>query len=135
MAKKNTPEETVSTRKQRNLKLYPPPKNDAIFVRLWNLLIDEVVSRDNFKDSHLYQLEMLCDLYADYQNLRAIVEVLGYTFDVSGGRNGDQVKPRPEALMLSGLRSHIMNYSKMLGLILMKESKMSEAEVEAAQWE
>lgn len=121
--------------KEKVLKDYPPPKKEETFVRMWKLLITEVVTRDNFKDSHLYQLEMLCDLYTDYQNLRSIVDLLGYTFDVTGGRNGELVKPRPEAVMLNNLRSQILNYSKMLGLILEKESKFASAAEEAATWE
>lgn len=103
------------------LKQYPPPKDNPTFVYQWNSNIAGIVGRDNFKPGHLEQLRLLCDLYVEYENLEFLVKKHGYTY-LSVGRNGDQIKMRPEPLQMNRVRSEIRNYSKILGLLLVKDS-------------
>lgn len=103
-------------------KKYTPPKAHPTFVKMWEVLIDEVTSRENFKKGHLYQLEILCDLYVEVDKLTSALEISGYTYETSGGRNGDQYKMYPEVAQLNRARAEIRNYSKHLGLLLFKDT-------------
>lgn len=98
------------------------PKTHPEFVRKWDSLLPEIMGRDNFKRGHIYQLEILCDLYVEYAELMNILEVVGQTFVTTDGRNGTQLKQRPEVNQLNRVRSEIRNYSKHLGLLLVKDS-------------
>lgn len=97
----------------------------GIFEHYWYLFVDSVVERDNFKDGHLEQLKILCKLYKDEQALADIIDIEGYTFS-SEGRNGFQVRPRPEVAQLKNIRSQIKDYSKMLGIVLTEDKKLKE---------
>lgn len=107
-----------------------PPKTNKIFVAKWNSLLPDVMARDNFKPGHLFQLEILCDLYVEYQDLLDSLELTGPTFVTTDGRNGTQVKMRPEVNQLNRVRAEIRNYSKHLGLLLVKDTETSEGSME-----
>lgn len=109
---------------------YPSPKDDPVYAAKWNLFVGNVVARQNFKVGHLEQLNLLCDLYVEYEDLKAFVRKHGYTYTVSG-KNGVQIKPYPEYLALSRVLSEIRNYSKVLGLLLVKDQKMNEPKKES----
>lgn len=115
-------------------KSYRPPRNGVTFVKMWNLLIGMVTERANFKESHLYQLEILCDLYQEYQNLRDTIEEFGFSYTSNGGRNGDQVKPVPEVAQMNRVRAEIREYSKMLGIVLTKDSSNTGATEAKDEW-
>lgn len=102
---------------------------DKAFTKYWNLFVDEVSERDNFKKSHLTQLRVLCDLYVEYDKLIEIIDICGYSFDIPGGRNGDQIKVRPEVSQLNRCRAEIRAYSSMLGLLLTKDNSTGSEEV------
>ncbi len=101
-----------------------PPKDDPIFVHHWNLFVGEVSARENFKRGHLAQLEVLCDLYAEKVQLEEEIKVVGRSY-VSEGRNGHQIKLRPEVGQLNRVRAEIRNYSRMLGLLLFKDTEVT----------
>lgn len=96
---------------------YPAPKTSIEFVKRWNKLIGGIVSRENFKIGHLYQLEILCDLYVEYDVLAKFVRTKGYTY-AAVGRQGRIIKPYPEVTQMNRVQSEIRSYSKMLGLLL-----------------
>lgn len=104
------------------LKKYPPTRPGQEFARRWNSILPEIVARENFKLGHLYQLEILCDLYVEYQTLVDVLEISGQTFVTTDGRNGTQIKQRPEVMQLNRVRSEIRNYSRHLGLLLFKDT-------------
>jgi phage terminase small subunit len=102
-------------------KVYPPPKDTPEFIRYWNLYLPLVTRRENFSIAHLEQLKILCELYVMYDYLQDQILENGITYE-SGGRNGYQIKPRPEVAQLKDTRNQIYQYSKMLGLTLVKDT-------------
>jgi hypothetical protein len=104
---------------------YPAPSTHPTFISKWNGYIDDIASRENFKPGHLNQLQILCDLHVEYENLRNVLEMLGHTYE-SIGRNGFQVKMRPEIEQRTKVIGQIAVYSKMLGLILKKDKEDSD---------
>lgn len=101
------------------VKKYPPPKKNLVFQRNWNALIKDVTTRDNFNPAHLSQLEVLCSLYAEYEDLQKFVRINGYTYDAFG-RHGKMVRTYPQVTRIKTIETSIVMYSKMLGLLLKK---------------
>lgn len=105
---------------------YPSPKPDKkSFNHYWAMFLPDVHDRENLKSSHLNQLRILCDLSVEYDELQDIIDLEGRTY-LSTGRNGDQIKLRPEIQQLNRCVAEIRNYSKMLGLVLVKDTKMND---------
>lgn len=102
---------------------FPAPQDHPTFLKMWNALIGEVSKRKNFKPGHLAQLEILCELYVEKETLQEIIDVSGYTYDSEVGRGGGTItRTRPEVDQLNRVRAEIRNYSKMLGLLLVKDT-------------
>jgi len=116
-----------------NRKFFPAPKKDPSFVRRWTPNCKEIMKRENFKEIHLQQLEVLCDMYVEYDKLYALLEMEGYNYVTEGGRHGAQIRPRPEVGQMNILRGQIAVYTKMLGLVLVKDSETKEPE--KGEWE
>ena len=112
---------------------FKPPQSGKTFVKYWEMFIEDVSQRDNFKRNHLLQLETLCELYEEMSELKADIKVNGYTF-LSEGRNGMQEKIRPEVQQLNRIRAEIRAYSKMLGFLLAKDS-LKTGEEEDDEWD
>jgi len=117
------------------LKKYPSPKKDKNFKKRWDILVPEIVERPNFKPSHLFQLEILCDVYVSYEYFNKIVNEQGPTVHQEGGRYGEQIKIRPEVSLLTKLKVEIVHYNKMLGLLLMKDTKQTVEDEIQEEWE
>lgn len=111
--------------KDKERAFYRSPKSDPKFVKRWKTLYPEVIRRDNFKEAHLHTLELLCDLYVEYDNITAMLSVTGYTYE-DESRNGKQMKSYPEVAQLNQLRAHIATYTKMLGFVLMPDKIVGE---------
>ena len=110
------------------------PKNHPEFIKMWRLLYLPVVNRENFKEHHLSQLMILCDLYVELEKLNDLIELLGYTYDAVGGRGaGEIIRIRPEVNQINRCRSEIRNYSKLLGLLLVETENGNTKEEE--EWE
>lgn len=116
-------------RKMSLIKKYPPPIKSKEFTSYWSMLLDEVVERPNFKEGHLLQLQTLCELYVEKNYLKNLIMAEGRTYRVNT-RDGDQHKPRPELIMLNNVIDDIREYTKMLGLLLYKDTKVKEEEKE-----
>ncbi len=102
----------------------PQPKNKE-FTKYWNLFIDDVTSRANFREGHLEQLAILCQLYDQfYKNTKQLIEE-GYSFE-SAGRNGAQHKPHPVCAIRDKALAEIRQFSKLLGLVLEKDEHKNE---------
>lgn len=114
--------------------IYPPPNNSPVFVYNWNMLIEQIATRDNFTRANLKHLEILCDLYQQYRSLGDLVDMLGQTYEV-GGRNGNQIKIRPEVSQLNQIRRDIKTYSQMLGITLDKDKYPTPGEEAENEWE
>lgn len=113
---------------------YPPPKKNPIFVRKWKELIPTITSRDNFKTAYLSQVEILCDLFVEYDDLSKFLRTNGYTYEAFG-RQGKAIKSFPQVLQLNRVKTEIRNYSKILGLLISKDKDSGGAEAEEGDWE
>lgn len=91
----------------------------------WNEFIPNVCARENFKVAHLSQLVILCDLFVEYDKLTALIRTEGMTYWSEGGRNGSQLKTRPEVIQINRTRSEIRSYCKQMGLLLVKDKDAS----------
>lgn len=106
---------------------FPAPSEKPLFIYYWDMYLEDIKERDNLKMSHLQQLKVLCDLSVEYDELREILVLQGRTFE-SEGRNGYQIKMRPEVAQLNRVVSEIRNYSKILGLVLVKDTATTKEE-------
>ncbi len=100
------------------------PSENTRFTEYWDMLIGDILDRDNLKRSHLKQLSVLCNLFIEYDELNETILNHGRTYE-SMGRNGLQIKMRPEVAQMSKVVTQIKDYSKMLGLILYKDNTIT----------
>lgn len=116
---------------------YPSPKtgpSNAIFQFVWETIIADVASRENFKRGHLLQVRVLCDLYQDYEDLTATIKREGLTYETEGGRNGPQIRKNPEVDQRARTISEIRSYSKQLGLVLVKDTNFTDPGEKEDSW-
>lgn len=106
---------------------YPSPSHKETFKSYWSIYLQDIQDRDNLKRSHLQQLRILCDLSVEYDELMDILDIEGRTYE-SVGRNGMQIKLRPEVQQLNRVVTEIRNYSKSLGLLLAKDTTSTKEE-------
>ena len=111
-----------------------PLAKDTEFTRYWNLYVNDVVQRDNFKVGHLEQLRILCQLYTEFDKLTSIISEKGYTYETET-RNGLQVKVYSEVTIRKEIMLELRMYSKMLGLILEPDKVFNEKEESKSEWE
>ena len=124
----------TETPKVRWANVYPSPKKtNKKYTEYWNLYIEDVAERENFKRGHLLQLSVLCDLYVDLQKMDDFLDENGLTYE-STSKNGFQIKPRPELIQKNRILSEIRNYSKMLGLLLVKDTNFVDPEEGEENW-
>jgi phage terminase small subunit len=106
------------------ISLEPPKESSEAFLTYWNMFIGDVSERENLKNSHLYQLRILCDMCVEYDELKEVLVLQGRTYE-SHGRNGTQVKLNPEVAHMKSIITEIRNYSRMLGITLVKDTKIT----------
>lgn len=94
---------------------YPPPKKHPVFRKKWSEFIESIVTRENFKVGHLNNLEVLCDLYVEYEELQKFIRKKGRSY-LSVGRSGEVWKFYPEVGQLSRVQSLIKDYTRLLNL-------------------
>lgn len=132
---KKDPEANVEMPKDEASKhKFPPPRVHPRFREVWMQFIDDISGRTNFKNGHLNALEVLCDLFVEYDDLRAFVRTQGRTYK-SLGRNGAQYKFYPEVDHLHRVQAQIKEYMKMLGLLLKKDKSSDNPEGEKGEWD
>jgi hypothetical protein len=108
-----------------NLPISPKPDN-KVFTSYWDDFIEDIVNRDNFKRGHLRHLSILCNLFCELEVLNNVLDFEGHTYESDGGRNGPQIKLRPEVQQRNTVISDIAAYSKLLGVTLMKDMTLKE---------
>lgn len=109
------------------LERFPSPKPDRpLFTMYWNKTLPDIAARENLKFSHLQQLQVLCSIYCERDELEETLLLEGRTY-ISEGRNGTQRKLRPEVGLLKTCYAEIRNYSKMLGLVLVEDKVFNNA--------
>jgi phage terminase small subunit len=112
---------------------YPPPKNNPLFRNKWMRFIDGLVARDNFKTGHLDALEILCDLYVEYDELQETIRCEGRTYECIS-RHGKSIKLRPEVSQLERCKANISSFTLRLGLFPKKDHSTQDAESEKDSW-
>lgn len=117
-----------------NKNIGSPKPDERQFTKHWDLFIGDVIERDNFKEHHLQQLGILCDLYVEYDNVATLIKEEGYTFE-SDGRHGKQLRPRPEISIRDKILTEIRHFSKILGLILVKDTVITKKTGEKGEWD
>jgi len=128
------PENFISTTVNNSemVQKYPAPKSHPIFVKVWNDFIENIAGRENFKTGHLNSLEILCELYVEYDNLKKFLEKKGRSYKAQS-RMGTIWKFYPEVAQLNTVQSQIKEYMKMLGLLLKKDHS-TESGGEKSEW-
>jgi phage terminase small subunit len=110
-------------------KKFKSPRKEKAFVKYWKMFLGDIENRDNLKHSHLHQLQILCDLCVEYDELKEAITFAGRTYD-SVGRNGTQIKIHPYVQQMNRVVSEIRNYSKILGIQLVKDTTTTKDEGE-----
>ena len=113
---------------------YPPPRKHPRFREIWMQFIDSISGRDNFKAGHLRTFEILCDLYVEYDELRAFIRKRGRSYK-SIGRQGVQWKYYPEVEQLNKVQAQIKSYMIMLGLTLKKDTDTDDPSSVKGEWD
>lgn len=121
------------TLKKRSVDDFPPPHKKEGFLHYWNIFLPEVIERENFHKGHLEQLRILCELLEEAEELKSILDLEGFVFE-SRGRNGRQIKNRPEVAQLSSNRKDILNYCKSLGISLAKATSSPTDPSDGDKW-
>lgn len=107
---------------------FTSPKESKSFTLYWDRFIGDIKDRPNLKPSHLWQLQVLCDLCVEYDFLKEIITIIGYSSTNGGGRNGIHSTLNPEVGQYNKVLVEIRNYSKMLDLVLYKDKKIKDEE-------
>ena len=100
-----------------NIKNFPSPFKDTAFVKYWSSFLEDIEDRENFHSGHLKNLEILCQLYTEYDLLTDILKREGFAY-TAHGRYGSQVKTRPESTERNKILAEIRQYARLLGIIL-----------------
>lgn len=115
------------------LKKYPPMREGKIYVMYWEMFLEDVSSRDNFKRSHLATLDLLCKAYDQMWRLQEAVDLIGEMQDVKSAQ-GESRKPVPEVSQMNVLRGQIAVYTKMLGLVLTRDTSPADEDKSKEEW-
>ena len=102
------------------------PRSGKEFRAYWDRFIGDIKDRPNLKPSHLWQLQVLCDLCVEYEELRDIINLGGRAYDNGGGRNGSQLKISPYVIQQNRVIAEIRSYCKMLDLVPYEDDKTNE---------
>lgn len=97
--------------------LYPPPRPSLEFRTYWKAYIEELATKPGFKKIFLYQLEIICALHVENDQLSKFIRTRGHTYETTG-RQGRQVKTYPEVGQRNLILREIASYSKALGLTI-----------------
>lgn len=114
----------VAKHLRQPFKLRPPVNSSKEFLVYWNMFVDDIKDRENLRPSHLHQLKILCDLCVEYDYLKDAIDMHGRVY-YSIGRNGEQQKTTEYVKQMDKALTEIRSYSKMLGLVLVKDTGSS----------
>lgn len=90
--------------------------------KIWRLYVEDITNRENFAKHHLLQLETLCKLYQEVEDLEESLKITGTSIE-NHGRYGLQVRSHPDVLQKNKCLAEIRAYTKMLGLGISKNEK------------
>ena len=132
--KKKDPEDEPAPKDAASKHKYPPPKNDKVFREKWMKFIGPVTERANFKNAHLEALEVLCDMYSEYEQLQKIIRTEGRTFEAVT-RFGKAITVRPEVTQIEKVKKEIRAYTKDLDLFPKKDKSVGGGGSDTDKWE
>ena len=112
---------------------YPSPSKDPSFKNRWDRFIGDVYNQQNFSESILFQLEVLCDLYVELNALNEIIKEKGYTY-VSHTSQGTSERIRHEVGARAKVLVEVRHLTASLGLTASKKSKIR-ADDEDGEWD
>lgn len=114
---------------------YPPPSNHPFFRKLWAEILENIVSRENFSESHLGLLESYCRLRVELRSLDDFIMDNGHTYRIVTVL-GEQRKTYPEVSERLKVLTQIANHSKLLDLIPKKDkSRGKPGQKDKDEWE
>lgn len=119
-------------------KKFKAPVDNEDFKFYWNIFVDDVTKRENFKQGHLQQLRILCKLYTDFDKLSEQIDKEGFTYETDPNgesRYGSQIKVNPACTLRDKTLMEIRQYSKLLKLELLEDKEMNEAEKIRSEWD
>ena len=111
---------------------FTPSKSNAQFQSYWFKFLEILQTRESFSKLHLKNLEILCQLFVEYDNLTNILEQEGSTYQTEG-RYGIQIKARPEVIQRKDTIAEIRQFTKILGIVLDKD-KGGDADPTENEW-
>ena len=130
--KAKTTKKKVKKKVRLTIENFPAPHKDTAFVGYWSSFLKDVEDRDNFHSGHLKNLEILCQLYVEYDSLTYILKETGFSYYATG-RYGEQIKTRPESTERGKILAEIRNYARLLGLVL-STGQGNDSDSESDEW-
>ena len=103
------------------------------FRSYWNTFIVTIASRDNFAKHHMKNLEILCNMYVEYDRMTEIIKEEGFSY-ISEGRNGIQKKLNPEYIERNKLLAEIRQFSRLLDIVPTKDQAMPSDSEDDGEW-
>lgn len=128
----------MSNEEKNYLAQYPPPANvEEQFIKFWELYLPGVVERDNFRPLHLQQLRILCQLLITEEKLFNVLDTAGTLYETENKHGETLYHTRPEVKQLYDCRKQIMEYQKMMGLLLTKGNQPTGTKAKglSSEWE
>lgn len=126
------PEDGPAPKDEFSKMKYPPPKKNKVFREKWKIFINSVTGRDSFKEAHLETLEVLCDLYVEYDDLIRTIRIEGRTYKTVS-KWGETRKMHPAVSQLDKVRANIRSYTQRLDLFPKKDNSEG-ADGEEEEW-
>ncbi len=100
---------------------YLSPKAKTAFKNVCDLLSDMGVL--TIADG--MALEMMCNAYAEWRDLRKIIDTSSYTYITIGTSGGEVIKARPEVAMASDAWKRVKSMAAEFGLTAASRTKVS----------
>lgn len=102
----------------------PKPKNKN-FTHYWNKFYPTLEQRGHIEEINIKNLQVICDLCTEYDELVEIIEEEGRIFE-SVTKYGIVKKLNPAVNQKNTCVVHLLNYSKLLGFDLSKNKAIKE---------
>jgi len=104
---------------------YKAPMKGKEFKKYWDKLSPIITNKLGFDESCLKNLEILCNLYVDYDRMTESINDNDMVI-VNEGRYGIQCRPFPLINERQKILGEIRHFSKLLGMKIDHESKPDE---------
>ena len=116
---------------------FEAPSDKPEFKFYWDIFVEDVTKRDNFKLGHLQQLKILCRLYTEFDKMSDEIDEKGFTYETDPNgesRYGNQIKINPISTQRDKILSEIRQFSKLLKLELFQDADVNIPEEPDSPW-